>query len=366
MHPSDISNVETPLRSRHAGSRTTSVRRRGRATAPILRRENLLPFMGSGSRLCPAPRFCFVIGLYWTTFGLRPPVLHPAHRPAAVEVLSDFALESRRRAIGLLPSLALLENGTRRRPARDCRVCRRHRLGHRDLHRRQRRAAAAAAVPGRRTLRVAVRREHDQPGHVQFDVGPRAAGLPAADHELRRVRLVPHRPIPSDGPWRAAIRSRRGGDAGARAAARSTAPRPVVRDDTSAVISSALWRRLGGGREIIGSAITLDGRQLHDQRRHAANVPASARESGDITRRRRGVDSARSVATRREPGQPATTSRTPAANPGYRWNRRRRTPSESPPPSPPSIPHATRTTRRAWPTCARRRSRWSARASAPR
>jgi putative ABC transport system permease protein len=32
-------------------------------------------------------------------------------------------------------------------------------------------------------------------------------------------------------------------------------------DDTSAVISSSFWRRLGGGREIIGSAITLDGRR---------------------------------------------------------------------------------------------------------
>src|SRR5258705_650581 len=32
-------------------------------------------------------------------------------------------------------------------------------------------------------------------------------------------------------------------------------------DDTSAVISTALWRRLGGGRDIIGSAITLDERQ---------------------------------------------------------------------------------------------------------
>jgi putative ABC transport system permease protein len=31
-------------------------------------------------------------------------------------------------------------------------------------------------------------------------------------------------------------------------------------DDTSAVISSALWRRLGGGRDIIGSAITLNDR----------------------------------------------------------------------------------------------------------
>src|SRR5262249_42945617 len=33
-----------------------------------------------------------------------------------------------------------------------------------------------------------------------------------------------------------------------------------VADDSSAVLSSTLWRRLGGGRDIIGSAITLDGR----------------------------------------------------------------------------------------------------------
>ena len=32
-------------------------------------------------------------------------------------------------------------------------------------------------------------------------------------------------------------------------------------DDSNAVISSALWRRLGGGRDIIGSAITLDERR---------------------------------------------------------------------------------------------------------
>ena len=32
-------------------------------------------------------------------------------------------------------------------------------------------------------------------------------------------------------------------------------------DDTSAVISSNLWRRLGSGAEIVGSAITLDGRR---------------------------------------------------------------------------------------------------------
>ena len=51
-------------------------------------------------------------------------------------------------------------------------------------------------------------------GRVHGDVGSRAAGLPAADHELRRVRLVPRRqPIPADGAWRAAIHPRRGGDA---------------------------------------------------------------------------------------------------------------------------------------------------------
>ena len=32
-------------------------------------------------------------------------------------------------------------------------------------------------------------------------------------------------------------------------------------DDTSAVISSSLWRRLGGGRDIIGTGLTLDGRR---------------------------------------------------------------------------------------------------------
>ena len=234
-------------------------------------------------------------GHRWVTarVGNRPPV----------EVPCDSALESRRRAIGLLPSLGLLENGARRRAARGGRVCRRDRLDHRDLHRRQRRAAAAAAVPGRRALRVAVRREHDQPGHVQFDVGPRAAGLPAADHELRRVRLAPRRPISSDGPWRAAIRSRRGGDAGARAAARSTAPRPVVRrrhERRHLDVPVAPSRRRARDHRQRHHARRAP---LHDHRRHAANVPASGRESGDITRRHRGVDSARSVATRREPGQ---------------------------------------------------------------
>ncbi len=131
-------------------------------------------------------------------------------------------------------------------------------------------------------------------------------------------------------------------------------------DDTSAVISSvpvAPSRRRARDHRQRHHARRAP---VHDHRRHAANVSASAREPGGNTRRHRGVDSARSVAARREPGQPASPSRTPAANRGCRWNRRRRTPGESPPPSPPSIPHATGTTRRAWPTCARRRSGWSA------
>jgi hypothetical protein len=33
-----------------------------------------------------------------------------------------------------------------------------------------------------------------------------------------------------------------------------------IADDSGAVISSVLWRRLGGRRDIIGSAITLDNR----------------------------------------------------------------------------------------------------------
>src|SRR5439155_13073241 len=78
-----------------------------------------------------------------------------------IETPNDSALQSRRRAVGLLPSLGLLENGAGRRPPRGGRVRRRHRLGHGDLHRHQRRAAAAAALPEQRALRVAVRREDD-------------------------------------------------------------------------------------------------------------------------------------------------------------------------------------------------------------
>ena len=131
-------------------------------------------------------------------------------------------------------------------------------------------------------------------------------------------------------------------------------------DDTSAVISS------------VPVAPPRRRARDHRQRHHARRAPAtrsaaSCRQRSSFRSRAWGYHAAtprcgfRSI--RRRPtrtGAAGTTSRTPAANPGCRWNRRRRTPSESPPPSPPSIPHATRTTRRAWPTCARRRSGWSA------
>ena len=164
----------------------------------------------------------------------------------------------------------------------------------------------------------------------------------------------------SDGPWRAAIRSRRGGDAGPRAAARSTAPRPVVRRRHERrhleLLLAAPRRRARDHRQRHHARRA----PLHDQRRHAANVPASAREPGDITRRRRGVDSARSVATRREPGQRQQHRVRPPQTRGIAGTGEGGRQAESPPPSPPSIPHATGTTRRAWPTCASRRSGWSA------
>ncbi len=221
----------------------------------------------------------------------------------SIELPCNSALESRRRAICLLPSLGLLENGTRRRAARSGRVCRRDRLGHSDLHRHQRRAAAVAALPEQRALRVAIRRQHDRPEHDDVDVGARAAGLRAADHELRRVRLVPHRPIPHDGPWRAAIRPRRGGDAGTRATARLTAPRAVVRrrhERRHLERPVAPPRRRARHHRQRHHARRTP---VHDHRRHAANVSASAREPGGNTRRHRGVDSARSVSARREPRQ---------------------------------------------------------------
>ena len=99
-----------------------------------------------------------------------------------------------------------------------------------------------------------------RPRHDHADVGARAAGLRAADHELRRVRLVQHRPIPADGPGEPQFVP---GAAVTPALARQLGP-PLLGQwfaTTRAPSSRALWRRLGGGRDIIGSAITLDERQ---------------------------------------------------------------------------------------------------------
>ena len=76
-------------------------------------------------------------------------------------------------------------------------------------------------------------------------------------------------------------------------------------DDTSAVISTALWRRLGGGREIIGSVITLDERQytISGVMPPTFQFPLASLE---VTRGDTEVwIPLRSVSARREPGQPA-------------------------------------------------------------
>ena len=177
-----------------------------------------------------------------------------------VVVPCDSALKSRRGALRP-PSLRLLENRSRRRAARGGRVCRRARLGHRDLHRRQRRAAAAASVPigerfasvyGARTTQPGVfmgmsvpeLREHQQQttsfdAFGWFSTGPYRLTAPGEPQFVPGAAVTP-------------------------ALARQVGP-PLLgqwfADDSSAVISSALWRRLGGGRDIIGSAITLDKRR---------------------------------------------------------------------------------------------------------
>ena len=111
------------------------------------------------------------------------------------------------------------------------------------------------------------------------------------------------RPIPPDGAWRAAIRPRRGGDACPGAGARSTAPRPVVRRRHQRRHLerplAAPWRRARHHRQRHHARRA----PLYRDRRHAAGVPTADRRPGR-TRRHRGVDSARSVAERREPGQP--------------------------------------------------------------
>ena len=101
-------------------------------------------------------------------------------------------------------------------------------------------------------------------------------------------------------------------------------------DDTSAVISSVLWRRLGGGRDIIGSAITLDGRRytVSGVMPPAFRLPIVTLGVAAATPRC-GFRSIRRRPTRTRAA--ASTLRTPAANPGCRWNRRRPTSSAPPP-----------------------------------
>ena len=95
-------------------------------------------------------------------------------------------------------------------------------------------------------------------------------------------------------------------------------------------------------------------RPLYRERRHAAGVPAADRQPGQTAATPRcGFRSIRRRPTRT--GAAASTLRTPAANPGSRWNRRRPTSGASPPSSPRRIPNGIGSTRRTWPTCASRR-----------
>ena len=128
-------------------------------------------------------------------------------------------------------------------------------------------------------------------------------------------------------------------------------------DDSSAVISSALWRRLGGGRDIIGSAITLDERRytVSGVMPPAFRLPVAG--TGDDTRRHRGVDSPRSVAARREPGQRhryfAYARRKPGVSLEQAQADAKRVATNI---AADGSRSGIRSTRRAWPTCASRRS----------
>jgi hypothetical protein len=125
-------------------------------------------------------------------------------------------------------------------------------------------------------------------------------------------------------------------------------------DDSSAVISSSLWRRLGSRRDIIGSAITLDNRRYTVSgvmppafRMPVAGVAGTRGETEVWIP----LDPAPSNPN---PGA-ASTSPGAAANPASRWRKPRPTPNALRPTLPPGSPTGTRSIRRSSMACARRR-----------
>ena len=158
----------------------------------------------------------------------------------------------------------------------------------RDLQRRPRRAAAAAAVSRARTSSSAVLDHGRRPRIVR-----RRHGLAARLH-----RLAPRQPsfMRDGGNQRRRVRAdrrraRRTGDRRqrhrrvlhrARVSRRSTAARSARRRcdrraRTSVVLGHALWtRRFGGDPQAVGRTITIDADEYRDRRRHAARVRLSA------------------------------------------------------------------------------------------
>ena len=148
--------------------------------------------------------------------------------------------------------------------------------------------------------------------------------------------------------------------------ARNLGVNPIVGqwfvDDQGAVISNALWRRLGADPDIVGKPLTLDGRSftITGVMPPAFRLPVPGPGvEGDPERR---LDRARSrpAADRADPTAP--TSATPGSSRASRSRRRRRTSSASPPRSRRSIRPRIRPTPRGSTICASRCS-WT---SSPR
>jgi hypothetical protein len=126
-------------------------------------------------------------------------------------------------------------------------------------------------------------------------------------------------------------------------------------DDSSAVISSVLWRRLGGGRDIIGSAITLDERPYTV----SGVMPPAFQLPVAFTAMTRGetevwipLDPPPPDASRGSRGYFAYARRKPGVSLEQADADAKRIATAIAA----NDPHAIGTTRRAWPACASRRS----------
>ena len=212
------------------------------------------------------------------------------------------------------------------RAARGRRVRGRHRIDDGHLHRREHGDARIAAVSEQRSpggdLRRAVQRTG--PAVVPHDSGsPR---IPAADHQLRDVRLVPVEQFQCDRAGRAAARQRRGGDASARgwprreSRARTLVHRRARRRHLVCTVEAP--RRRSADHRARDHA-----RRPHadDHRRDAAAIRAAVFRTGDGGFSQRRLDLSRSARERSEPrGRSVLRVRAAQAGRHARASRRRR------------------------------------------